>query len=99
MAILKGVVRLSDKCSGHKCYHPRPNIQASTNVFVNNRGVHRQSDKWQKHRCGPSSHASILAAGSQFIYVNNLQMARRKDPVKCGSKCLESSANVFGGKE
>lgn len=42
---MPGIVRLGDKCSGHDGWPPRPNIEASTNVFVNDLGVHRLGDQ------------------------------------------------------
>ena len=46
---MPGVARLNDICSGHECYPPRQSIFASSNVFVNSLGWHRQSDTWQMH--------------------------------------------------
>ena len=41
---MPGIVRLGDYCSGHDGYPPRPNDEASINVFVNSKGVHRVGD-------------------------------------------------------
>ncbi len=41
---MPGIVRLGDYCSGHGGYPPRPNDEASANVFVNSKGVHRVGD-------------------------------------------------------
>ena len=46
---MPGVARLNDLCTGHLCYPPRPNCQASPNVFCNDRGVHRQKDNYEFH--------------------------------------------------
>ncbi|MEM4618919.1 MAG: hypothetical protein QW607_01765 [Desulfurococcaceae archaeon] len=46
----KPVVRLGDMSCGHACFPPRPNIEASPNVFVNGRGAHRLGDAWDIHR-------------------------------------------------
>ena len=46
---MPGVARLADTCTGHSCFPPRANSQASTDVFCNNRGVHRQSDAYESH--------------------------------------------------
>ncbi len=95
---MPSVVRLGDKCTGHSpCYPPRPNIQASTNHFVNGKGVHRQGDGWAVHCCGPACHAGNLAAGSPTVFTNGKQRARIGDPVNCGSFCAEGSPNVFAG--
>ena len=46
---MPGVVRLGDISAGHSCYPPRPCVEASGNVFVNGRGVHRVGDAWAVH--------------------------------------------------
>lgn len=46
---MPGVVRLGDMSTGHGCWPGRPSIEASTNVFVNGRGVHRLGDSWAVH--------------------------------------------------
>jgi len=46
---MPAVVRLGDICTGHGCWPPRQNIEASPNVFVNGRGVHRLGDAWAVH--------------------------------------------------
>ena len=46
---MPAVVRLGDICTGHGCWPPRQNIEASQNVFVNGRGVHRLGDAWAVH--------------------------------------------------
>lgn len=46
---MPGVVRLGDKSCGHGCFRPRLNVEASGNVFVNGRGVHRVGDRWAVH--------------------------------------------------
>jgi len=94
---MPAVHRLGDIGTGHGCYPSRPNIQASPNVYVNSISVHRQGDAWATHCCGPSCHASVLAAGSSTVYINSLQCARIGDPVACGSACATGSPNVFAG--
>lgn len=89
--------RLGDVCTGHSCYPPRPNIQASPNVFVNGIPWHRQTDAWAVHCCGPPCHASVLCAGSPTVFVNSLEAARIGDPVCCGSAAATGSPNVFAG--
>lgn len=84
-------------CSGHSCFPPRVNDEASGNVFVNGIGVHRASDHWVTHCCGDECHDSALSAGSSSVYVNGLQMARIGDPVACGSVVAQGSDNVFCG--
>lgn len=96
----RAVVRLGDECSGHQpgCFPPRPNDEASTNVFANGIGIHRETDHWEIHCCGGSGcHSSVLAKGSPTVFVNGLQMGRIGDPVACGSAVAEGSPNVFCG--
>ena len=81
---------LGDICSGHACFEPRPNDQASPNTYAGGIAVHRQSDHWVTHCCThpevpDGCHDSNLAKGSSTVYVNGLQCARIGDPVACGS--------------
>lgn len=46
---MPGVARANDVCSGHGCYPSRANIEWSSDVFVNGRGVHREGDAWGSH--------------------------------------------------
>lgn len=94
---MPAVTRLGDNCTGHGCWPPRPNNQASPNVFVNGIAVHRQGDGWAVHCCGPACHAGNLASGSATVYVNGKQCGRVGDPVNCGSTAAEGSPNVFAG--
>lgn len=64
------VVRLKDLCSGHGCFPPRPTIEASTDVFVNNRGHHRMDDALAVHCCGMNCHPSQTCVGSSTVFVN-----------------------------
>lgn len=90
---MSSVTRLADVCSGHGTCSSRPNVGASSNVFVNGRGAHRQGDPWAVH----CTHNSILAAGSSTVYVNGRQLGRVGDPVACGSIVATGSGNVFAG--
>lgn len=94
---MPAVTRLGDQCTGHGCFPPRVNNQASSDVFINGIGAHRMGDGWVVHCCGPSCHSSNLAAGSSSVYVNGKQLARIGDPVACGSAVAEGSSNVFAG--
>jgi len=95
---MPGASRLGDMGSGHASWPPRPNDEASTDVFVNSIGSHRQGDHWATH-CNPQPecHDSTLAAGSSTVYVNGKQMSRIGDPIACGSTITEGSTNVFVG--
>lgn len=94
---MPAVHRLADNCTGHGCFPTRKNVQASSNVFVNDIGVHRKDDAWATHCCGLSCHPSFLAAGSKTVFVNDLDCARIGDLVACGSRCLDGSPDVFAG--
>lgn len=83
--------RLSDVCSGHGTCAPRPNVSASPNVFINNRGAHRRGDAWAVH----CAHTSVLASGSPDVFVNGRSLGRIGDPVACGSTVASGSPNVF----
>lgn len=91
---MPAVTRLGDNCTGHGCWSPRPNIEASPNVFANFLPVHRQSDGWSVHCCF-TCHAGVLASGSPNVWANGLQVGRIGDPVSCGSFVAEGSPNVF----
>ncbi|WP_320055626.1 PAAR domain-containing protein [Desulfuromonas thiophila] len=94
---MPAVARLNDWCTGHGCYPARQNDQASSDVFINSRGAHRQGDHWVSHCCKGSCHDSVLAAGSASIYVNGRQLGRVGDPVACGSSVATGSPNLFAG--
>ena len=92
---MPAVTRLADQGTGHGCWPARGNDQASPNVFVNNIPVHRVTDHWPTHCCGPACHDSNLAEGDLTVYVNNLSVGRIGDAVACGSKVAEGSPDVF----
>lgn len=83
--------------SGHGCFPPRNNVQASGDVFAEGIAVHRQGDMWAPHACPPNVHASVLAKGSSTVYVNGKQCARIGDPVACGSNTVDGAGTVFAG--
>jgi uncharacterized Zn-binding protein involved in type VI secretion len=94
---MPAVVRLGDVCTGHGCFGSRPNVQGSSDTFVNGLPVHRQTDGWASHCCGLPCHSSVLAAGSAVTYVNGLQLGRVGDPVACGSACATGSPDTSSG--
>lgn len=94
---MPAVTRLGDQCTGHGCFPPRVNDEASTNVFVNGLGVHRVGDHWVTHCCGPACHDSVAASGSSTVFVNGKAMMRIGDSVACGSLVAQGSGNVFAG--
>lgn len=79
------------------CFPPRRNIQASPNVMVNGRPVHRQGDEWLTHCCGISCHNSVTAKGSTTVFANGQAVARVGDPVACGSVIMTGSGTVIVG--
>lgn len=96
---MPAVSRLGDQGSGHGCWPPRPNTEASGDVFINGIGAHRQGDAWAPHTCPsiPETHSSVLASGSSTVYCNGKQISRVTDPVACGSTVAEGSPDVFAG--
>lgn len=94
---MPGVARLGDICSGHGCWPPRPNDQASLNVYVNSINTHRESDHWVIHCCDDDCHDGALSRGSSTVFINGLPIARIGDPVSCGSSVAQGSSNVFAG--
>lgn len=94
---MPGAARLSDTCTGHGCFGSRPNIEASKDVFTNDRGAHRQGDAWATHSCFFDSHGGSLARGSSNVFINDKQAGRIGDPVDCGSTVQTGSDNVFIG--
>jgi uncharacterized Zn-binding protein involved in type VI secretion len=95
---MPGVARLGDACTGHADFPPRSNSGASPNVFVNNKGAHRQGDSWSAH-CNPIPvcHGSTLAGGSSTVFVNGRPLGRIGDAVGCGGSVANGSQNVFAG--
>lgn len=92
---MPAVVRHKDTCTGHGCFPPRANVEASGDVFVNGRGAHRVGDAWETHCCGPSCHDSTQASGSPTVFVNGKPLARVGDSIACGSTNAVGSDNVF----
>lgn len=95
---MPAVVRLGDLCSGHGGFPPRPNDSASTDVFVNGKGVHRVGDHWVIHcDATPICHDGVEATGSTTVFVNGRGVARVGDSISCGSVCAQGSPDVFAG--
>jgi uncharacterized Zn-binding protein involved in type VI secretion len=91
--------RLGDICTGHGCWPPRPNDQASTNTFINSLGAHRFGDHWETHCCPhiPECHDSVTSEGSTTVFVNGKSATRIGDGVACGSVIAQGSPSVFIG--
>lgn len=85
-------------CTGHGCWPSRSNDQASSDVFVEGKGVHRQSDHWATHCCpNVGCHDSLLGKGSSTVYTNGRQTGRVNDPILCGSMIMTGASTVFAG--
>ena len=95
----KGAVRLGDSCTGHGCWPPRPNVAASSDVIINDKGAHRVGDAWGAHTCPsiPETHASVQASGSSTVFVNGKALARIGDSIACGSANATGSSDVIVG--
>lgn len=91
------VCRLGDLSTSDPCGAPaRPNNKASSNVFVNSKGVHRITDSWVEHPCpGSPPHGATTTSGSSNVFVNSLAVARVSDSISCGSTIATGSSNTF----
>jgi uncharacterized Zn-binding protein involved in type VI secretion len=94
---MPAVTRLGDVCTGHGCFGPRPNDEASEDVFINGIGAHRVGDHWVTHCCGPACHDSVMETGSSSVFINGRAAARIGDMVACGSASAQGSPSVFFG--
>lgn len=94
MTTRRAVVRLGDICTGHGCFSPRPNIEASKTVSLNSLPMHRVGDKWAPHCC-VSCHGGVAAQGSPNVIIEGRAVCRTGDAISCGSKMATGSSNVF----
>lgn len=94
---MPAATRLGDECTGHGCYGPRVNDQASPDVFINGLGAHRVGDHWVTHCCGPACHDSVAATGSSTVFINGQAAVRIGDQIACGSVVAQGSPSVFIG--
>lgn len=91
-------VRKGDLSVGHSCWPSRPNIEGSSNVFVNGIAVHCTSQKWAIHCCTNypyPCHDGVAGPGSPNVYANGLMRSRVGDPITCGDTMLTGSPNVY----
>ena len=93
---MPAVTRVTDICSGHGCFAPRPAITGSGNVFVNGLAVVRKDDEWDTHCC-VTCHNGISATVSTKVFVNGRGVTRIGDEISCGSVSAQGSHNVFFG--
>lgn len=89
--------RITDVCTGHGCWPPRPLDTGSPDVITNNLQQGRLTDPYVVHCCGAICHIGYIADGSETVFANNLKVARQSDPVDCGSRCDAHSPDVFTG--
>jgi len=90
--------RLTDVCTGHGCFPPRPTVAGSPDVFTNNLNQIRLTDPYDSHGCVVCvPHGGTLAAGSGTVYVNNLPAGRQGDPVDCGGAADVHSPDTYIG--
>lgn len=94
---MPAATRVTDNCTGHDGFPPRPLIDGSPDVYTNGLKQGRETDPYDTHSDGDSSHSGQLAQGSSTVYVNGLQAGRVGDPVSCGSDVMEGSSDVFIG--
>jgi uncharacterized Zn-binding protein involved in type VI secretion len=96
---MPSVTRLGDLSTGHSsCYPPRPNIEASGDVFANGISCHRIGDAWFQHGTGDCTpHTGVTSAGSGSVFVNGRSIARIGDPISCGDTIAQGSGDVFAG--
>lgn len=94
---MPAAVRLGDECTGHGCFGPRVNDEASEDVFINGIGAHREGDHWTTHCCGPICHDGVADTGSTTVFINGKPAMRIGDAISCGSICAQGSPSVFIG--
>ena len=94
---MSAVTRLGDVCTGHGCFPPRVNDEASDNVFINGIGAHRVGDHWVTHCCTIICHDATASEGSSTVFINGKAAVRIGDMLSCGSASAEGSPSVFFG--
>lgn len=84
MAVLKGVAHVGSlSIPFARCLPNNPDaVQGSTDVKVNNFGVHRKTDLWRNHTCTwGNTYEARLRAGAPTVKANGLEVGRVSDPV------------------
>lgn len=95
---MAGVLRLGDMSTGHSGFPPRPNISASSDVFVNGIPAHREGDAWAVHcNSTPTCHAGVLTPLPRQVFVNGLILGSIGDPISCGDIAATGSMDVIVG--
>lgn len=93
---MASATRMTDVCTGHGSYPPRPSCSGSPNVLTNGLGQMRVTDCYEAH-CHRSCHGGMLAAGSGSVFINNLPGGRSGDPIDCGGCAAICSTDVSIG--
>ena len=96
---MAGVVRMGDVSTGHGTWPSRPNIQASSDVFVNGLGVHRNGDAWAIH-CDnlPICHSGeLVTPATRTVFANGLPIGSVGDQISCADVVATGSTNVIVG--
>jgi uncharacterized Zn-binding protein involved in type VI secretion len=86
-----------DKCNGGCGNNPELSQTHSPNVYVEGSYVLRQSDTFVAHSFILPHVGRSVASGSNTVYCNGLQLARKDDPITCGAKIATGSATVHAG--
>lgn len=90
--------RLGDNNTGHDACPPVPLVSASTNVFVNGKGLGRIGDTYASHGCvDHPPHSGQISSGSSSVFANGINAARIGDSVSCGGSVAEGSSDVWIG--
>lgn len=89
-----GIVRRGDFTRGHLGFPPTPAITASSNTFVNGRGVVRRGDRFLIH-CKRGCHIPIAIIGSRVSFVNGRAVIRKGDRLSCTDTAWQCSSDSF----
>ena len=82
--------------TGHDACPPRPNNEASPDVFVDGIPVHRVGDGWSAHGCDDHPpHGATTVSGSSFVFINGQPSSFIGSAVSCGSSIAQGSDYVF----
>ena len=87
--------RRGNLCTGHPAAPPRPAVQGSATVTINDKPGLRQTDLLAPH--GDPPHPGHVLRGLATVTFNDLPAARVGDPVDCGGSMSTGSPNVTIG--
>jgi uncharacterized Zn-binding protein involved in type VI secretion len=93
----KAATRLGDKSIGERGFPPRPVIEGSDDIFINNKPAVRVGDTWLVHCLGTSCHDAISRTGAPAVYFNSKKAVRVTDRLSDNDTVAEGSNNVFIG--